>query len=174
MTYITYPIRFICYRSKIEVRPTTICSTPMPYVYQKNADGLFVCGVCQVTKKNQNTMHYHLKTHEGHLPFECPTCKKEFLHAQTLALHVAARHTKEKAATLQCPYCPYKTLTKANRIIHFMRKHCGEETSRFATNGLVCPACDKECNSSTAFLYHIATNCMQLPTAKQAALDSIA
>ena len=145
----------------------------MTMKYQKNADGHFVCPICQVTKEKQNTMHYHMKKHEGHLPFECPTCKKEFLHAQTLALHVAARHSKENAAHLQCPCCPYKTLTKANRIIHFMRKHCEADVTRFSTEGLTCPTCQKECNSQTAFLYHIATSCIQLPTEKHELLHSI-
>ena len=145
----------------------------MPYTYQKNAEGSYVCGICQAVKKNQNTMHYHLKTHEGHLPFECTTCKKEFLHANTLALHIAARHAKEEAAALKCPCCPFKTLTKANRIIHFMRKHCAEEVTRFSTRGLTCPTCQKECNSNTAFLYHIAVNCIQLSEAKQTQLNAL-
>ena len=145
----------------------------MTMKYQKNAAGEFVCTICQVTKKNQNTMHYHMKKHEGHLPFECPTCKKEFLHSQTLALHIAARHSKENAANLQCPCCPYKTLTKANRIIHFMRKHCETDVARFSTDGLKCPTCQKECNSHTAFLYHIATSCIQLPVEKATLLQGI-
>ena len=145
----------------------------MTYTYQKNADGHYVCTLCQVVKKNQNTMHYHMKNHEGHLPFECKTCKKEFLHSQTLALHIAARHSKEEAANLKCPCCPYKTLTRANRIIHFMRKHCEEELKRFSTGGLTCPTCQKECNSHTAFLYHAATSCIQLPDAKHVLLNSI-
>jgi len=130
----------------------------MPYTYQKNQAGEFVCGICAAVKKNQNTMHYHMKRHEGHLPFECPTCNKEFMHAQTLALHVAARHSEQEAASLKCPSCPYKTLTKANRIIHFMRKHCAEAVAKVATTGNTCPECKKELNSSTAFLYHFATN----------------
>ncbi len=133
----------------------------MPYTYQKNAAGEFVCGICAATKKNQNTMHYHMKRHEGHLPFECPTCNKEFLHSQTLALHVAARHAKEEAAALKCPSCPYKTLTKANRVIHFMRKHCAEAVTELCKDtkaANTCPECQKVCNSSTAFLYHLGSS----------------
>jgi KRAB domain-containing zinc finger protein len=141
----------------------------MTYTYQKNAAGEYVCGICQATKKNQNTMHYHLKTHEGHLPFQCTTCKKEFLHSQTLAVHVAARHSKETG--LKCPICPHKTLTKANRIIHFLRKHC-EEVNTLKSE-LVCPTCSKECNSSTAFLYHLSTGCLVLSTERQNQLNTI-
>jgi hypothetical protein len=144
----------------------------MTYTYQKNAAGEFVCGICQATKKNQNTMHYHLKAHEGHLPFECPTCKKEFLHAQTLAVHIAARHSKE-AAGLKCPLCPHKTLTKANRIIHFMRKHCTEEIAALKVSDHTCPKCTKVCNSSTAFIYHLSTGCLEIGEEKQSLLTAM-
>jgi len=145
----------------------------MTYTYQKNAAGEFVCSVCQAVKKNQNTMHYHMKKHEGHLPFECSICKKEFLHSQTLAIHIAARHSKEESAALKCPLCPHKTLTKANRIIHFMRKHCSEEIEQLKTQNTTCPTCDKVCNSSTSFLYHLATGCLELETEKQELLTMI-
>jgi len=144
----------------------------MSYVYQKNAEGLFVCGICQATKKNQNTMHYHMKKHEGHLPFQCSTCKKEFLHSQTLELHIAARHSSHDAANLRCPCCPFKTLTKSNRIIHYIRKHCEEDVKKFATKNLTCPTCDKVCNSNTAFLYHIS-QCIELPVDKKELLQTI-
>ena len=146
----------------------------MTYTYTKNAAGEYVCHICQATKKNQNTMHYHLKKHEGHLPFECPTCKKEFLHAQTLAVHIAAKHHKQEAAALKCPCCPYKTLTKSNRIIHFMRKHCEDDITALAIKDNTCPTCDKVCNSGTALLYHLSTGCMTLNTEKQAHLTSLA
>ena len=145
----------------------------MPYAYQKNAAGEFVCTICSEVKKNQNTMHYHMKKHEGHLPFSCPTCKKEFLHAQTLAVHVAAKHSKEDAAALKCPCCPYKTLTKANRILHFMRKHCGEEVERLAIKDATCPTCQKVCNSGAALLYHLSTGCIRLPAEKQEFLTGL-
>ena len=145
----------------------------MTYTYQKNADGNYVCPECKAVKQNQNTMHYHMKKHEGHLPHTCPTCKKEFLHKQTLDLHIAARHATTEAASLKCPCCPYKTLTKANRVIHFMRKHCEEQVEKFSTNGLTCPTCKKESNSQTAFLYHVATSCIQLPPERQTMLNGL-
>jgi len=145
----------------------------MPYAYQKNAAGEFVCTICSEVKKNQNTMHYHMKRHEGHLPHTCPTCKKEFLHAQTLAVHIAAKHSKEDTASLKCPCCPYKTLTKANRILHFMRKHCGEEVEKMAIKDNTCPTCEKVCNSSAALLYHLSTGCIQLPAEKQELLTGL-
>jgi len=145
----------------------------MTYTYQKNTEGNYVCGICQATKKNQNTMHYHMKKHEGHLPFECPTCKKEFLHSQTLAVHIAAKHSKQEAAALKCPSCPYKTLTKANRIIHFIRKHCATEIADMKAAENTCPTCSKQLNSSTAFLYHLSTGCIELGEEKQALLAGL-
>jgi len=145
----------------------------MTYTYQKNEKGEFVCHICQAVKKNQNTMHYHLKNHEGSLPFQCPTCKKEFLHAQTLALHISARHSKEEAASLKCPCCPYKTLTKANRVLHFIRKHCSSDVAALNATANTCPKCAKVCNSGTAFLYHLATSCIELPAEKAAHLQGL-
>ena len=142
------------------------------YVYTKNAEGEYVCPVCKVTKKNQNTMHYHLKSHEGHLPYTCTTCKKEFLHSQTLAVHVAARHSTGDNS-LKCPLCPHKTLTKANRIIHFMRKHCTEEIAALKVADHTCPKCTKVCNSSTAFIYHLSTGCLEIGQEKQTLLTAM-
>jgi hypothetical protein len=139
----------------------------MTYTYQKNADGDFVCSICNAVKKNKNTMHYHMKKHEGHLPFECNICKKEFLQSQTLAVHMAAKHAKEEAAALKCPCCPYKTLTKANRVIHFIRKHCAEDIEKLAAADHTCPTCKKVCNSNTAFLYHMASSCIVLSSVER-------
>jgi hypothetical protein len=140
----------------------------MPYIYQKNAAGLYVCDHCGVTKERQNTMHYHLKKHEGHLPFQCTHCDKEFLQASTLALHIAARHadaatdgaSARATPSFACPSCPHTALTKANAVLHYLRKHCAEEVKSFqarSTHSLTCGACEKVCNSSTAYLYHVAS-----------------
>ena len=145
----------------------------MPYEYQKNEAGDYVCGQCGVTKRNQNTMHYHLKRHEGKLPFECEFCSKGFLQASTLQLHVAARHAHESAARLCCPLCPYKTLTKANRVLHYIRKHCASDLAAFSAGskeGMACAGCGKACRSQTSYLYHIASaGCLVLRCEQQRA-----
>jgi len=146
----------------------------MPYTYQKNADGHFVCGTCDAVKKNQNTMHYHMKSHEGKPPFECTICKKGFLQSQSLAVHMAARHPTEESQQLECPCCEFKTVTKANRIIHYVRKHCQEHLSKALAleDGVYgCTICEKKMKSNTAFHYHVAS-CLQLGE-KQKELDSI-
>ena len=48
----------------------------MPFTYQKNEDGNFVCPDCGVIKKRQNSMHYHMKKHLDELDHICKICKK--------------------------------------------------------------------------------------------------
>jgi uncharacterized Zn-finger protein len=105
-----------------------------------------------------------MKTHQGKLPYECSICKKGFLHASTLDLHKKTQHEKELERTYKCPFegCPYEgTLTKANLIIHYVRKHCKEEATkcmeRLPSGMIRCSTCDKETKSLTAFHYHIST-----------------
>lgn len=147
--------------------------------YKKNSDGHFICPYCGETKRIQSTMHYHMKKHEGKLPFECNICKKGFLHASTLDLHIKAQHQKEQERMFKCPMegCVYKgTLTKSNLIIHFIRKHCKEEATAMgqdADRPLTCRSCNKETNSMTAFHYHIA-GCIQIKdTGRQAHLNTL-
>jgi len=130
----------------------------MVYTYTKNAEGLYTCPECDKVTEKQNTMHYHRKTHEQNLPFECKLCpptvpvsKRQFLQAQTLANHVAAKHSSD-ISTLACPECPVKSLTKANRIIHYVRKHC-----EIKQDTLTCSPCGKVCKSCTSYAYHLGT-----------------
>ena len=136
----------------------------MVFQYIKNADNHFVCPYCNVVKKNQNTMYYHMKKHEGSLPHTCKHCSKKFLHKNMLDLHITARHpetTKEKEV-FACPVdcCAYESLTKANRIIHFMRVHCKDLSNEKKVDSpgskLSCKQCIKEFNNSTSYYYHAA------------------
>jgi len=110
-------------------------------------------------------MHYHMKTHEGRLPFECTFCSKQFLQAYTLDIHIKTQHERENDSIHKCPVenCCYKgSAVKSNLLIHFIRKHCSKESNEIleAKNDLYkCKACDKEMKSSTAFYYH-AVSCM--------------
>ena len=112
-------------------------------------------------------MHYHLKTHETKLPFECVFCKKEFLHASTLELHKRAQHTKDADKLMKCNVrgCTFKgTLTKANLLIHFVRKHCHAEAQAaldVSTEEYKCKICQKGMKSLTAFHYH-AGSCIRV------------
>jgi len=151
----------------------------MVYTYTKNAEGHFVCPHCACTKKNQNTMHYHLKTHEGKLPFVCSHCTKQFLHASTLELHKKAQHQEEHERMFKCPVaaCPFEgTLTKSNLLIHYVRRHCKEEAGKLlkmGADGPECLACNKSSKSLTGFYYHSA-GCMTLEDGvRQGQLDAI-
>lgn len=151
------------------------CEHPMApqYTYTKNADGHFICPHCGETKRLQSTMHYHMKKHEGKLPFECRFCQKGFLHQSTLDLHIKAQHQKEEDRAFKCPHvgCTYKgTLTKANLMIHYVRKHCGQEAAALAGDKC-CRQCGKTSNSSTAFHYHVA-GCLRLQDERQAHLNA--
>ena len=135
----------------------------MVYTYTKNSDGCFVCQHCGETRKNQKTMHYHLKTHEGKLPFECTLCNKQFLHASTLELHRKAQHAQEEERMFKCPIdgCTFKgTLTKSNLIVHYVRKHCKAAADRamekLECGTYRCKECAKEAKSLTGFHYHVA------------------
>lgn len=139
----------------------------MVFTYLRNAAGEYVCPTCGETKKNQNTMHYHMKSHETKYSHECSVCKKGFLQKSTLDLHMAARHaaadTRVKQFKCTAKGCEFETLTKANLIIHFVRKHCKEEVGHLCVEGeagLCCRACNQSYKSTTAFHYH-AGKCLK-------------
>lgn len=139
----------------------------MTIKYIKNEEGHFVCPHCNVTKKNQNTMHYHIRKHEEQVSHTCKVCKKGFLQKQTLELHMKSRHAdylKEQgseAKKIQCPFddCTFSALTKGNCIIHCLRIHFQDEIKKIMTfddenKTYNCEECAKEFNSSCAFYYH--------------------
>ena len=100
--------------------------------YIKNDEGDFVCPSCDIVKKNQNTMYYHMKKHEGKLQFECDICKKDFIQKSSLELHKISKHTNQpKEDMYACVFedCESESLTKANRRIHCLRKHFKEEVA---------------------------------------------
>lgn len=145
----------------------TTHSSTMPMKYIKNEDGDFVCPHpgCGFTKRNQSTLHYHMKKHEQQLEHICKTCKKQFLQKQTLDLHIRSKHpelvkdAEEKKYT--CPFdgCNFAALTKGNCIIHCLRVHFQDEINNLMlkdaeTKTICCTECDKEFSSSCAFYYH--------------------
>jgi hypothetical protein len=146
----------------------------MPLKYVKDEEGNFVCPHpgCGFTKKNQSTLHYHMKKHEEQLDYTCKTCKKQFLQKQTLDLHIRSKHpeladdTDEKK--FKCPFnnCDFKALTKGNCVIHCLRVHFQDEINEIMikdeeTKMIYCNECQKEFSSSTAFYYH-CKNCLTL------------
>jgi hypothetical protein len=142
-------------------------SVSMPLKYIKDDDGNFVCPDCGVKKKNQSTMHYHMKKHEEQLTHTCKACKKGFLQKQTLDLHMRSKHpelmkdiaTNEKK--FKCPFddCDFSALTKGNCVIHCLRVHFQDEIKQIMNNDnetkcIHCEECGNEFNSSCSFYYH--------------------
>lgn len=146
----------------------------MVYTYMRNEEGEFICPHCKAVKKNQNTMHYHLKKHEGDLPHECRHCKQRFLQLNILTLHLKSKHAeKENLAmdSFQCPCkdCNYISTTKANRRIHYFRIHMKEDIAKLYTcseqndKNYTCVQCNQVFKSHTAFYYHVG-KCVKLPS----------
>jgi len=134
--------------------------------YIKNEQGWFVCPNCNVVKENQNTMYYHMKKHEGKLPFECDICKKDFIQKTSLELHKLSKHKDRdtnKIDTFKCCFdgCKFEAITKANRRIHCMRKHFKNETDMILDGDNSCTSCKTHFSSTTAFYYH-SINCVRI------------
>jgi predicted SprT family Zn-dependent metalloprotease len=82
---------------------------------------------------------------------------------------MAARHPEVKQNPVEvykCPFdqCEFESLTKANRRIHFLRKHCHEQVVQFQGETVVegkkmiqCGSCNETFKSGTAFHYHIGS-----------------
>lgn len=143
----------------------------MTIKYTKNADGHYVCPDCGVVKKNQNTMHYHMKKHQQELDHVCTVCHKGFLQKQTLDLHMRSKHPEmkeEEEKKFSCPIdgCAFKALTKGNCVIHCLRVHFREEIEEMMethadTKTFTCNDCGKDFYSSCSFYYH-CKDCMIL------------
>jgi DNA-directed RNA polymerase subunit RPC12/RpoP len=139
-------------------------------IYIRNEHGQFVCPTCGIIKKNQSTMHYHMKTHEEEMEFECKTCHKKFIHTQALKIHTDARHGKDKKTKeYTCPVrdCPFESTNKGNCRTHFLRIHCAKETATLLdrdleTGTVHCTSCGSEFGSLSAFYYH-SVLCIDLP-----------
>ena len=146
-------------RQKIEIT-SDIKKGIMTLKYTKNDQGEFVCPDCGVTKKNQNTMHYHMKKHEEQLAHICKDCKKGFLQKQTLDLHIRSKHPgKEPDKKFNCTFdnCEFTAITKGNCVIHYLRVHYQDEINNIMVkdgNVFYCNECNEEFNSSCAFYYH--------------------
>lgn len=168
-----------------------------PRSYKRDENGNLMCDKCEFRPKptakyphgNPGTLHYHMKSkHEGDLAHVCQHCQRGFLHKLTLDTHIAARHLQEdqkkNVEYFTCPVenCDFKSLTKANRRIHFLRKHCQEVVAKYmqSVNGekdsqdkYSCNCCSEIFKSSTAFHYHIGKCLVDHNIAAHPLLESI-
>lgn len=161
---------------KSAVKPTA--ETKKKFVHKRDGSGHLICEKCGFKpdptpthpKGNPSTMTYHLQKHDGNFTVKCSICKWTCLHKQTLDNHMATRHPetlKVKPTKYKCPVanCPYDTIKKADRRIHFVRKHCQEALAKYQKLMKVedkeqpqfqCLCCQETYNSTTAIHYHLA------------------
>jgi KRAB domain-containing zinc finger protein len=133
----------------------------MVYEYKKNNDGNYVCTVCSEVKKNQNTMHYHMKKHEGKQSYECKSCDKKFYQKYALDDHIKLNHSKEPLVEIKCPFddCSQSFVKKEHCRIHIARNHVKKELEPLIEKKNdskihTCLTCEKNYNSYPAILYH--------------------
>lgn len=135
--------------------------------YKKNEQGQFICPTCNITKKNQSTMHYHIKTHKNEYQHTCKYCDKQFLHKNMLDVHMKSRHSNIEEKSYNCVYeiCAKQCHTKGQMMVHFMRIHAKELCAPYQEKNQIlktsaCTKCEKQFESDTAFYYHSFT-CLQ-------------
>ena len=144
----------------------------MVFRYIKNEKDEYVCNHCEFTAKNQSTMHYHLKKHDGSL-HPCKYCNARFLQKSLLDMHIRSRHSetiqkKESTQVFSCPCkeCSYEDIRKGNRLIHFVRVHLKDLVDalkrKTTTEDRVidCNSCNNSFKSMTQFYYH-ASKCVK-------------
>jgi ribosomal protein L37AE/L43A len=135
--------------------------------YKRDANGQYLCHLCDYTAKYGSTLHYHLKKkHTGNCPHVCKTCGYTFLHKIALETHVASRHpeVKTNVEMFRCSHegCHYESLTLGNLEIHRARKHYADVVQKNLeliddSNKKIykCLCCQRDYKSSSAFHYHI-------------------
>jgi hypothetical protein len=148
----------------------------MPFTYIKDTTNqLYVCPECGIHKKNQNTMHYHIKKHkmvnqennEMNSTNSCKICKKNFLQKHTLDLHIRSKHPEFIKSDpnlvdlkIKCPFdnCNFTSLTKGNCIIHVLRLHFTDEIGKIMikedSKNIKCANCYKNFSNTCGFYYH--------------------
>jgi hypothetical protein len=141
----------------------------MTFEYLRTTDGSFQCPHCDFTKKNQSTVHMHIKAkHMGAFKHKCEHCNYETSAKQTLDNHIAAKHPEhagEKKKEFVCPEscCGFESMTKAGLRSHYLLKHLPAETAKFQgkteAGNIQCTHCGTQFNSKPSFIYHLV-NCL--------------
>jgi KRAB domain-containing zinc finger protein len=136
-------------------------SKEMVYEYKTNEQGFYVCTVCSVVKEKQNTMHYHMKKHEGNRSYECESCDKKFYQKYALDDHIKLHHSTEPLKEIKCPFdnCIQTFIKKEHCRIHIARNHLKSDIEKFIEKKKdskihACLVCKREFNSYPAILYH--------------------
>jgi hypothetical protein len=147
--------------------------------YVKNDSDEFVCQHkgCHFTTKQQNTMCYHMKRHNGDYKFTCKEAgcnNMGFIQKSAYLHHMAAKHPLLKEISLNadekiknpytdkvytCAVCNHTCRTKANILVHYGRLHSEGWIPSYNKDSPDCPSCKKSFNSIASYLYH-CTGCI--------------
>jgi len=138
----------------------------MTFDYLRTEDGSFQCCHCNFTKKNQSTVHMHIKAkHSGTFKHKCEHCNYETNFKQTLDNHLVAKHPEHcqnKDKEFVCPEdCGFESLTKAGLRSHYLLKHLSSETAKFLgkteSGGIQCTHCGDGFKSKPSYVYHLVS-----------------
>lgn len=136
----------------------------MTFEYLRTEAGEFQCPHCDFVKKNQSTVHMHIRAkHSGAFKHKCQHCNYECPAKQTLDNHILAKHpehTEEKVKEFVCPEtsCQFESLTKAGLRSHYLLKHLSKEAHQFlgkTETGIQCTHCGDSFKSKPSFIYHV-------------------
>jgi hypothetical protein len=132
----------------------------MVFEYIRTESGEFQCPHCEYVKKNQSTVHMHIRAkHSGTYKHKCSTCDYETTTKQNLEKHMASKHPEKStpiAKEFKCELCTFETKTKAGLRSHIMLKHFTDELNTMLNNddNIQCNVCNEEFKSKPAFVYH--------------------
>ena len=137
----------------------------MTFDYIRTESGDFQCPHCEFTKKNQSTVHMHIKAkHNGTFKHKCEHCNYECAARQTLENHVISKHPEQVDVVREfaCPCCTFESLTKGGLRSHYLLKHLAKYVSTYfakTDEGIQCSHCGTGFNSKPSFIYHLV-NCL--------------
>ena len=140
----------------------------MTFEYIRTETGEFQCPHCDFTKKNQSTVHMHIKAkHSGAFKHKCEHCAYECPARQTLDNHMAAKHPDQldqRVREFVCPHttCCFQSLTKGGLRSHYLLKHLSGYTNKYlgkTEEGIQCSHCGTDFHSKPSYVYHLV-NCL--------------
>lgn len=139
----------------------------MPFEYVRTTSGEYKCPHCDFVKKNQSTVHMHIKAkHSGTFKHKCDCCEYETTTKQNLENHILSKHPeksdkdkKEYKCEFNCNgNCTFTTSTKGGLRSHYMLKHLMTEVKRLLEQKekeYCCSSCKTEFKSKPAAIYHM-------------------
>ena len=126
--------------------------------YDRTESGEYKCPHCDYVKKNQSTVHMHIKAkHFGSYKHKCEDCEYEASTRQILDRHIQAKHSTNKK-DFKC-LCGYECRQKSQLRSHYLLKHLAEETNALMEKEkekcVSCKSCKEVFKSKPAFVYHV-------------------